>query len=67
MAIAHNFIFWIMKVESGLVPGDTGGLGFRISLSQFFNSPSKVRRGLMNDEYGVSFSRIGLIVGDLDV
>ena len=67
MAIAYNFIFWVMRVESGLVPGDTGGLGFRISLSWFFNSPSKVPCGLMKDEHGVSFSRIGLITGDLDV
>jgi len=55
-----------VRVESGLVPGDTGGLGFEISLSRFLNSPSKVPRDLMHDEYGVSFSRIGLIVGDLD-
>jgi hypothetical protein len=26
-----------------------------------------VPRGLMNDEYGVSFSRIGLIMGDFSL
>ena len=48
-----------------LVPGDTDGLGFEISLSRFSNSPSKVPRGLMHHGCDVSLSRIGLILGDL--
>ena len=67
MDIDYNFIFWAVRVESGLVPGDTGGLGFEISLLRFFNSPSKVPSGLMYHEYGVSFLRIGLIMGDLNL
>jgi hypothetical protein len=67
MGIAYNLIFWVVRVESGLVPGDMGGLGFRISLFRFFNSPSKVPRGLMHNGGGVSFSRIGPIMGDLNL
>ncbi len=56
----------VVRLESGLIPGGTGGLGFEISLFRFFNSPSKLASGLMQHEGGVSFSRIGLIMGDLN-
>jgi hypothetical protein len=55
-----------VRLDSGLIPGDTGGLGFRISLFRFFDSPSKVPRGLMHHKDGGSFQRIGLILGDLN-
>ncbi len=67
IAVANNLFFWVARVESGPVLGDMDGSGFEISRSQFFDSPSKVPRRLMNDESGISFSRIGLIMGDLNV
>ena len=67
MVIAYDLFFWVVRVEFGLVPGDTGGFGFEISLSRSFNPPSKVPSGLMYHEYGVSFLRIGLIMGDLNL
>ncbi len=27
MAVAYNFIFWLVRVESGLIPGDAGWFG----------------------------------------
>ena len=60
MAIAYIFHFPLVRVDSGLVSGDTGDSGLGISLFRFLQVPSKVPDGLMQVDAVVCFWDWGL-------
>jgi len=65
-AVVYIFHFPVVRVDFGLVSGDTGDSGLGISLFRLMQVPSKVPDRLTRTHQGGLFSGLGLIMGDLN-